>query len=141
SFNVTGALLSGTNLGLNTPLQLQLWDSLGGAGGHFVVNNVAQTAGHEIDLNVGDPAFNTSTFLSSMVPGTDRLSARLKLNDGTLTPWVSFTVTVAEPSITINNTAAIAANSSSINVLGGLLTINDPSGVGYTQLQLWDSLG
>ena len=63
--------------------QLELWDSKGTlAGGHFVVNGMAQTGGHEIDVspaNVANTVFDAGT-----AGGTDTLLARLLQNDGTL---------------------------------------------------------
>ena len=74
----------------------ELWDSNGTvAGGEFVVNGVAQTGGHEIDVapaNVANTVFDAGT-----LGGTDTLAARLLQDNGTLTPWQEFTVTVTEP--------------------------------------------
>jgi len=60
------------------------------AGGQFVVNGVAQTGGHEIDVspaNVANTVFDAGT-----LGGTDTLAARLLQDNGTLTPWQEFTV-------------------------------------------------
>ena len=71
--------------------QLELWDSKGTlAGGQFVVNGMAQTGGHEIDVspaNVANTVFDAGT-----AGGTDTLLARLLQTNGTLTPWQQFTV-------------------------------------------------
>jgi hypothetical protein len=71
--------------------KLELWDSIGTpAGGQFVVNGVAQTGGHEIDVspaNVANTVFNEGT-----TGNTDTLWAQLMLNDGTVTGWQQFTV-------------------------------------------------
>ena len=71
--------------------ELELWDSDGTvAGGQFVVNGVAQTGGHEIDVspaNVANTVFDAGT-----LGGTDTLAARLLQDNGTLTPWQEFTV-------------------------------------------------
>ncbi len=78
---------------------LELRDSAGTvAGGQFVVNGVAQTGNHEIDVtpaNVANTVFDVGT---SGV--TDTLWARLLQDNGALTAWQQFTVvdpvTVAE---------------------------------------------
>ena len=61
--------------------QLELWDSKGTlAGGQFVVNGVAQSGGHEIDVspaNVANTVFDAGT-----AGGTDTLLARLLQNNG-----------------------------------------------------------
>ena len=52
------------------------------AGGEFVVNSVAQTGGHEIDVtpaNVANTVFDAGT-----AGGSDTLWARLLQDDGTL---------------------------------------------------------
>ena len=71
--------------------ELELWDSDGTvAGGQFVVNGVAQTGGHEIDVspaNVANTVFDAGT-----LGGTDTLAARLLQDNGTLTAWQEFTV-------------------------------------------------
>jgi hypothetical protein len=70
---------------------LELWDSNGTAAtGQFVVNGMAQTGGHEIDVtpaNVANTVFDEGTS-----GNTDKLWARLQQNDGTLTPWQQFSV-------------------------------------------------
>lgn len=114
--------------------QLQLWDSAGG--GSFVVGGTPQSAGHEIDV----PAGTSVTYTTGSVGSTNTLWARLLQNDGSLTPWQQFTVTIAQPNlITANST--IALNQTPLLGGSGLLTVSDPSGVGYQQLQLWDSNG
>ena len=66
--------------------QLHLWDTAGTvAGGHFVVNGVAQTGGHEIDVSPANVA--NTVFKVGSTGATDTLYARLLQNDGTLTPW------------------------------------------------------
>src|SRR5439155_552044 len=76
--------------------KLELWDSKGTvAGGQFVINSRAQTGGQEIDVtpaNAANTVFDAGTFA-----GTDTLWARLQQNDGTLTGWQPFTVTVPSP--------------------------------------------
>ena len=118
--------------------QLELWDSKGTlAGGQFVVNGVPQTGGHEIDVspaNVANTVFDAGT-----AGGTDTLLARLLQNNGTLTAWQKFTVTVPSPTLSVTSVAG-AIKGQVIN-LSDLVTISDPGFVGYQQLELWDSKG
>ena len=118
--------------------QLELWDSNGTlAGGQFVVNGVPQTGGHEIDVspaNVANTVFDVGT-----AGGTDTLWARLLQNDGSLTPWQQFSVTVPQP--TLNVTSIGSAIGGEVLNLSSLVTISDPGFVGYQQLELWDSNG
>src|SRR5262249_42745582 len=69
--------------------ELHLWDATAG-NGQIVINGVAQTSGHEIDIATS--AIGSTVFTPGATPGSDLLWAQLKLNDGTLTPWQSFTV-------------------------------------------------
>src|SRR3984957_10605935 len=70
---------------------LELWDDNGTAAtGQFVVNGVAQTGSHEIDVtpaNVANTVFDVGT-----TGATDTLFARLLESSGTLTAWQQFTV-------------------------------------------------
>ena len=118
--------------------KLELWDSNGTvAGGQFVVNGVAQTGGHEIDVtpaNVAGTVFDAGT-----TGGTDTLWARLQQNDGTLTGWQQFSVTVPTPTLTVHNDPT-ATNGQAVS-LSTLVTIADPGAVSYQKLELWDSNG
>jgi hypothetical protein len=118
--------------------ELELWDSDGtAAGGQFVINGVAQTGGHEIDVsqaNVANTVFDAGTS-----GGTDTLWARLLQNNGTLTPWQEFAVTVPLPTLSVTS-ATEAIGGQAFN-LSSLATIADPGFVGYQQLELWDSDG
>ena len=118
--------------------KLELWDSNGTvAGGQFVVNSVAQTSGHEIDVtpaNVAGTVFDAGTSA-----GTDTLWARLQQDDGTLTGWQQFSVTVPTPTLTVSNYTT-ATPGQMIN-LSSLVTISDPGAVSYQKLELWDSIG
>src|SRR5205807_2106484 len=82
--------------------KLELWDSNGTVGGgQFVVNGTPQTGGHEIDVspaNVANTVFDVGT-----AGGTDTLWAQLLQNNGTLTGWQPFTVTVPSPTLTVHN--------------------------------------
>jgi Cellulase (glycosyl hydrolase family 5) len=118
--------------------KLELWDSKGTvAGGQFVVNGVAQTGGHEIDVT---PANVTSTvFKVGTVAGTDTLQARLLQTNGTLTAWKTFSVTVPAPALSVHSVTG--ATPSQQIALSNLVTIADPGNVGYQKLELWDSKG
>ena len=72
-------------------------------------------------------------------PGTDTLYAQLQLNDGTLSGWKQFAVSVAAPTLGVSSVAS-ATRGQVIN-LSSLLTIGDPGSVGYQKLELWDSNG
>jgi hypothetical protein len=114
-----------------------VWDSLGGSGGAFYLNGGVQTAGHEIDVIPGA----TLSYITGTTGGTDRLSARLLLNDGTLTDWQSFAGGVPQPTVSqVQGGTFSATEGQSIN-LSDLFSISDPSGVGYQTLELWESLG
>src|SRR5579883_1003203 len=117
---------------------LELWDSDGAAaGGQFVVNGIAQTGGHEIDVspaNVVNTVFDAGT-----TGGTDMLWARLLQNNGTLTAWQQFSVTVPTPTMTVHNDPTAVAGQ--IIPISNLVTISDPGNVGYPQLELWVTPG
>ena len=116
--------------------KLELWDSNGTvAGGQFVVNGVAQTGGHEIDVapaNVAGAVFDAGT-----AGGTDTLWAQLLLNDGTLTAGSVYgdgsDANVEVRSDTLRRRPG--------DQLSSLVTISDPGSVGYQKLELWDSNG
>jgi hypothetical protein len=121
--------------------QLQLWDSNGTvAGGQFVINGVPQSGGHEIDVapaNLANTVFDIGT-----AGGSDVLWARLLQNNGQLTTWQSFTVTApAVPLPTLSVTNDPTATRGQAVPLSSLVSISNPNGVGYSQLQLWDSNG
>ena len=118
--------------------QLELWDSKGTlAGGQFVVNGVPQTGGHEIDVSPANVA--STVFDAGTAGGTDTLWARLLQNDGSLTRWQQFSVTVPQP--TLNVTSIGSGIGGEVLNLSSLVTIADPGFVGYQQLELWDSKG
>ena len=122
------------NVGYTT---LQLWDSDGGtvAGGEFKINGVAQSADHAINVASGaNVVFDAGTSA-----GTDTLWAQLVQDNGTLSGWQEFTVTVPQPALTVTSDAS--ATRGQVVSLSSLLTIADPGNVGYTTLQLWDSDG
>ena len=115
---------------------LQLWDSDGTvAGGEFKINGVAQSANHAINVASGaNVVFDAGTSA-----GTDTLWAQLVQDNGTLSGWQEFTVTVPQPTLTVTSDAS--ATKGQVISLSSLLTIADPGNVGYTTLQLWDSDG
>ena len=118
--------------------KLELWDSNGTvAGGQFVVNGVAQTGRHEIDVtpaNVANTVFDAGT-----ATGSDTLWAQLMLNDGTLSGWQAFTVNVPKPTMTVQSDPA--ATGGQQIALSSLVSIVDHGHVGYQKLELWDSNG
>ncbi len=118
--------------------KLELWEGAGTSGaGQFVVNGAPQTSGHEIDLtpaNVGSTVFDART-----VGGTDSLWAQLQRNDGSLTGWQPFSVTVANPTLSV--TSSTTATHSQAIGLGNLVSIVDTGHVGFQKLELWDSNG
>jgi hypothetical protein len=117
---------------------LELWDSKGTvAGGEFVVNGLAQTGGHTINVspaNVANTVFDAGTSA-----GSDKLWARLLQDNGMLTAWQPFTVTVPAPTLTVHNDGTATAGQ--VINLPTLVTISDPGNVGYKALELWDSKG
>ena len=122
-------------------LQLELWDAIGTvAGGELVVNGVAQSGGHEIDVapaNVGKTVFDVGTG-----GGTDTLWARLQQDDGSLTSWLQFTVTApVARTPTLAVTSDNSASRGQTLALSSLVTVTDPDGVRYQKLELWDSYG
>jgi len=117
---------------------LELWDSNGtAAGGQFVVNGVAESGGHEIDVspaNVANTVFDAGT-----LGGTDILWARLLQNDGTLTAWQQFDVSVPTPTLTVTSDASATAGQHI--AVSSLVSLSDPGSIGYQTLELWDSNG
>ncbi len=121
--------------------KLELWDSNGTAGGgQFVVNGAAQTGAHEIDVAPADVA--NTVFDVGTLGGTDTLWAQLAQSDGTVSGWQQFSVTAPKPSPpTLAVTSNGAASRGQHLALSSLVTISDPSNVGYQKLELWDSSG
>jgi hypothetical protein len=120
--------------------KLELWDSHGTiSGGQFWVAGVPQSGGHEIDVNSGIANSAHVVFDAGAAAGTDTLWAQLQLNDGSVTGWQPFTVTVPEASLSVHSVAN--ATKGQIINLSTLVTISDPGNVGYQQLELWDSNG
>ena len=123
---------------------LELMDTNGtAAGGQFVVNGVPQTGGHEIDVapaNVANTVYDVGT-----LGGTDTLSARLLENNGQATAWQTFTVTApvvptaTPPTLIVHNDPN--ATPGQQLALSTLVTISDPSNVGYQLLELMDTNG
>ena len=131
-------LVTIADLGNVSYQKLELWDSNGTvAGGQFVVNGVAQTGGHEIDVAPGDVA--STVFDAGTFSGSDTLWARLLEDDGTLTAWQPFTVSIPTPTLSVTNDPS--ATGGQHIALSSLVTIADPGNVGYQKLELWDSNG
>jgi hypothetical protein len=106
--------------------QLELWDSNGGeSGAQFVVNGVAQSSGHEIDVA---PANVANTVFDAGVTGTfDTLWARLLLSNGQATAWQSMTVATPQFATSlVSAMAAFGAQSSSIQSAAAVSTPADP---------------
>src|SRR6202043_599095 len=76
--------------------KLELWDSNGTAAtGQFLVNGVAESGRHNIDVTSTDYA---NTFFDvGTLGGSDVLWAQLVQNNGQTTAWQSFTVTASPP--------------------------------------------
>ena len=116
--------------------ELQLWDSDGTtAGGEFLVNGVAQTGGHAINV----PSGATVVFDAGTRSGTDTLWAQLIQSNGSANGWQEFTVTVPTPTISVSSISN-ATGGEAIN-LSSLVTITNPGNVAYQTLQLWDTDG
>ena len=105
-----------------------------------MVNGVAQTGGHEIDVapaNVAGTVFDVGT-----MGGTDTLWAQLLETNGTLSGWQQFTVTApVARTPTVAVTSDPTATRGQTLSLSSLVTISDPDSVGYQKLELWDSNG
>ncbi|WP_229188474.1 hypothetical protein, partial [Bradyrhizobium oropedii] len=114
---------------------LQLWDSNGTvAGGEFLINGVAQTAGHAINV----PSGANVVFDAGTSAGSDTLWARLIQNNGALGSWQQFAVSVAAPTLSVSSLPSAAAGAQI--ALSSLVNVSDPSNATY-QLQLWDTNG
>ena len=107
------------------------------AGGQFVVNGVFETGGHEIDVSPANVA--STVFDAGTSAGIDTLWARLLQDNGTLTSWMPFTVTVPTPTLSV--TSIGSGIGGEVLSLSSLVTISDPGFVGYQQLELWDFKG
>jgi hypothetical protein len=118
--------------------QLQLWDSNGTAsGGQFVINGVAQSGGHEIDLTAADAG--KTVFDVGTVGGTDTVWARLLQNNGVLTTWQAFTVTAPgdiPPTVSVSNLTAAHGQSFAAS---SLFTASDADGDPIAQYAFWDT--
>jgi hypothetical protein len=152
SVTSNGSALRGQTLALSTLVtvsdpdhvgfqQLELWDSSGTVGGgQFVINGVAQTGGHEIDLapaNMPNTVFDVGT-----LGGADTLWAQLLQYNGQTTGWQMFTVTAPAARLpTLNVTSDGSAFRGQTRALSTLVTISDPDQVGFQKLELWDSNG
>ena len=121
--------------------KLELWDSSGTVGGgQFVVNGIAQTGGHEIDVAPADVA--KTIFDVGTLGGTDTLWAQLLQDNGQVTGWQMFTVTAPAARLPALNVISTSnATRGGTLPLSTLVTVSDPDHVGFSQLELWDSNG
>jgi hypothetical protein len=121
--------------------KLELWDSSGTVGGgQFVVNGIAQTGGHEIDVAPADVA--KTVFDVGTLGGTDTLWAQLLQDNGPVTGWQMFTVTAPAARLPALNVISISnATRGGTLPLSTLVAVSDPDHVGFSQLELWDSNG
>lgn len=128
------AALDPSNVGFS---KLELWHSVGPAdGSQLVVNGAPQTTGHEIDLSPADVA---NTVFNVGSGGTDTLWARLLQNDGSLTPWQSFTVTAAPDHTPVVTAPDYAASHGQNIAVASLFSVIDGDGDSITACQFWDS--
>ncbi|MDA9430599.1 hypothetical protein XH88_02140, partial [Bradyrhizobium sp. CCBAU 51627] len=116
--------------------KLQLWDSDGTpAGGEFLINGVAQTGGHTINV----PSGANVVYAAGTSAGTDTMWAQLIQDNGAASGWQPFTVTVPNPTLAVHNFGT--ATPGQTIALSSLVTIADPGNAGYRMLELWDSFG
>jgi hypothetical protein len=122
---------------------LEVWDSNGTlSGGQFVVNGVAQTGGHAIDIAPAD--MTKTVFDVGTAGGTDTLWARLLGNNGQPisgwpTGWKIFTVTATPetpPTVSVANVTATHGQSFAASVL---FTASDADVDALTQYAFWDT--
>jgi hypothetical protein len=123
----------------STYKQIQLWDSVGGSGGGFVVNGVQQSAGQEVDITQTQLA--STSFKVGTAGGTDKLWVRVEQNDGSLTPWQSFTVTAPVDRAPIESAPDRTAAHLQSFAASSLFTASDPDGDVITKYAFWDSTG
>lgn len=110
--------------------KLELWDSNGTpTGGQFVVNGIAQSGNIEIDVSPAN--FANTVFDVGTLGGTDKLTAALLQDNGTLTTKQQFTVTAPQGAVVQPGaTVSIPANfSGAIDFLGstGTVDLTSPS--------------
>jgi hypothetical protein len=118
--------------------KLELWDSNGtAASGQFIVNGAPQTGGHAIDVLPAD--LTKTIFQAGTSAGTDTVWADLLQKDGTSSGWELFTITIPAPALGVHNDPSAAPRQQI--ALSSLVTISDPSNVGYQKLELWDTNG
>src|SRR6202012_2469363 len=117
--------------------KLQLWDSDGTViGGEFLINGVAQTGGHAINV----PAGANVVFDAGTLGGTDTLWAQLVQDDGSLTGWKELPVTAPAARLPTPNVSSVSNAVSGHSIaLSSLVTVSDPDSASYQTLQLWGS--
>jgi hypothetical protein len=116
--------------------QYDFWDT-GEGGGHWVVNGVAQTGGHDIFVAASQMAH------MSYVAGSSTDTLWVRVNDGTLwSPWSqAFTVSPganAAPVVSIANTNVTMSQGQTV-AASALFTASDPDGTSIAQYDFWDT--
>ncbi|SEC99889.1 M10 family metallopeptidase [Bradyrhizobium erythrophlei] len=115
--------------------KVELWDTNGTAEtGQFVVNGIAQSGGHEIDVSPADVA--NTVFQVGSLGGTDTIWIQLQQNGGQLSGWQKLTITAPLDSAP---TIAVADKFSSVEVIpaSSLFVASDPNGDSITQYAFW----
>jgi ELWxxDGT repeat protein len=119
---------------------LELYDTDGTLiGGQFVISTVAQPGKQTLTVSPADVTNASVVFDAGTWGGTDTLYARLLQDNGTLTAWEKFTVTVPSPTLSVSSDPA-ATRGQPIS-LATLVSIADPGDVGYQTLELYDTDG
>jgi probable HAF family extracellular repeat protein len=149
SLALTGNGVRGEQLPLGNVLQimdrdnvgfqkLELADSNGTVtGGQFVINGIAQTGGHEIDVapaDVSKTVYNVGT-----LGGTDTLWARLQQINGALTPWQQFTVTTPLDNAPTVAVANMTATHLQVVAAANLFSTADADGDALTQYAFYNN--
>jgi VCBS repeat-containing protein len=118
-----------------TITEYEFWDN-GGGGGHFLLNDVAQTAGSDL--------YGTASQLAELTyqggSGTD--TVQMRAYDGIVwSAWsAAFTVTApvdTGPIVTVSNVTL----SQSLVAASSLFTASDPDGGTITEYEFWDNGG
>lgn len=114
----------------------QLWDDFSGPNsGYFVVNGVAQTAGHAIDVSVSDLAHT-----SFQANGTSSDSLWVRAATGnTWSNWVHFTVNAPDAAPEVSTTDVVATKGQTIQAADLFSAVDSDAGDTISQYQFWDS--
>ena len=128
------SLITATDPGFVGYQQLELWDFNGTAGRWSVCGQGSDAEPADTRSTSRRPMRRTQCLTLANREDTDTLWARLLENDGSLTPWQPFSVTVPQP--TLNVTSIGSAIGGEVLNLSSLVTTTDPGFVGYQQLEL-----